>query len=762
MIETIELSNWRSHEDTELSFQSGVNGIVGAMGAGKSSVLEALTYGLYGTIPAVKSRRITLDDLIRRHPVEYETATVTVTFTVDGTTYEVERTLKRGDGTDESLLREEGSLIAGPQTGEVTDAVTDILGIGFELFTTIVYAEQNQMDFFLDLAPSDRREMIDTLLHLDRFEEARSNLVSLRNTIKSELDATRDRLKDETEAFDAESLSELRETIETKKEELEDKQEEQEAKREQLEDLTEAIEELEEKQEQDEHLDQQINRLEGTIESLQNDIEQLEDETDAAILSMNADTIEEQLDQIEEAREEWQRLQDRRDTLTKEHASLQQKIETLENKFEDLNEQKEKIEDLESVEERYEDLKDKKDAITEKIQAKKATIEQLEEQRADLEAADQQCPVCERPLDDEHRESLLEATNTGIEQAETDIDQLEEEKEQLEQEIEEVSERRDELLQYQGVDEKIEETEENRAETQEKCAEIEDELEDLEEQRGDLDPETLQEKRSNLQDAKTYLEKKEKYEKVQDRIEEMEEQREELAFDPDTLEAKKDTKNEIESRIEVLRSEIESTEDLIEEKEQRLEQLEEQKEQIKELEAECEKLEGQLDFLATLENALEETQEQMRKEFVTTTNEVMERVWNTVYPYHDYETIRLDAGEDYRLVLEDQRGETIPVEGEVSGGERHTAAFTLRIALATVLTPDTRLLILDEPTHNLDEQAIEQLGETLRNTVDGYMDQVFLITHDEELESAVTGSLYRLQNTAETNGVTRIDSPYQD
>jgi ABC-type lipoprotein export system ATPase subunit len=47
------------------------------------------------------------------------------------------------------------------------------------------------------------------------------------------------------------------------------------------------------------------------------------------------------------------------------------------------------------------------------------------------------------------------------------------------------------------------------------------------------------------------------------------------------------------------------------------------------------------------------------------------------------------------------------------------------------------MLILDEPTHNLDEIAVKNLIEIIHENVSEFIDQTFIITHDERLaESA--------------------------
>ena len=89
MIEKIILKNWKSHHETEIEFEEGVNALIGTMGSGKSSVLEGIVFALYGTTPSHNSRDITLDDLIRRSPSKAEKAELELFFSINGDSYSV-------------------------------------------------------------------------------------------------------------------------------------------------------------------------------------------------------------------------------------------------------------------------------------------------------------------------------------------------------------------------------------------------------------------------------------------------------------------------------------------------------------------------------------------------------------------------------------------------------------------------------------------------------------------------------------------------
>src|SRR5260370_37994586 len=57
----LRLVNFRQHADTELEFGPGITGIIGPNGSGKTSILEAIAWALYG-VQAVRGDK----DSIRR------------------------------------------------------------------------------------------------------------------------------------------------------------------------------------------------------------------------------------------------------------------------------------------------------------------------------------------------------------------------------------------------------------------------------------------------------------------------------------------------------------------------------------------------------------------------------------------------------------------------------------------------------------------------------------------------------------------------
>jgi DNA repair exonuclease SbcCD ATPase subunit len=193
------------------------------------------------------------------------------------------------------------------------------------------------------------------------------------------------------------------------------------------------------------------------------------------------------------------------------------------------------------------------------------------------------------------------------------------------------------------------------------------------------------------------------------------------------------------------------------EKKKLIDEIENRKKMLEDYKQEIRKINAISDQLRFLGNALEATQEQLRKDFVSSVNEAMQSIWSELYPYRDIYSIKLGIeGGDYVLQLQDSTG-WIPVDGNASGGERSMAALALRIAFSLVLAPQLRWLVLDEPTHNLDSRSVEELANVLRERITKFVDQVFIITHDPSLENAVSGYLYRFDREKEKDGHTKVN-----
>jgi len=167
-------------------------------------------------------------------------------------------------------------------------------------------------------------------------------------------------------------------------------------------------------------------------------------------------------------------------------------------------------------------------------------------------------------------------------------------------------------------------------------------------------------------------------------------------------------------------------------------------------------LEANVEKLNYFNNALQAAQSELRTNLIETINQAMESIWQQIYPYRDFVSAKMHVDEgSYELQVKTRAGNWVRVEGILSGGERSAAAICIRIAFSLVLTQNLSWLILDEPTHNLDSNAVRTLSEMMQSKLPEMVGQVFVITHDNDLKKAASANLYVLERDKDSDSVTK-------
>ena len=142
--------------------------LVGPTGAGKTSIIDALTFALYGSVPRLDDRRA-VAPVISQNLTE---ARVRLDFSVGGQEYtavRVVRATKAGATTKEARLQRGSEVMAG-EAREVTAAVEAVVGLGFDHFTKCMSLPQGQFAQFLHAEPRKRQDLLVRLLDLGLYD----------------------------------------------------------------------------------------------------------------------------------------------------------------------------------------------------------------------------------------------------------------------------------------------------------------------------------------------------------------------------------------------------------------------------------------------------------------------------------------------------------------------------------------------------------------------------------------------------------------
>ncbi len=766
MIKSIELINWKTHKRTVMNFQRGVNVLVGVMGAGKSSVIDGISFGLFGTFPSLNQRRTNTENLISNRPNIENDAQVKISFNVGNDEYTVTRKISKNEATSAKLQKNGNYLQA--QSARVNEEIESLIKVNYDTFSRAIYAEQNRIDYFLELAKSERKKQIDQMLGLDSFAKAEENATSLVNSIKSVI-ADEEQVLAQTDIKELkaqlEKLAKERQALEKEQMELADQRKEKGLNMERLEKQLSGIKS---KYEKSKKLEKEIAELSSRIETLRKEVKKINE------LGTESKEIESEFiakSKIQEKHDaEIKRLRKTESDIIKAIADSEAIVKVNEKKAAEMERLLESIKgkSLEEIKKKTElSGKEIQDSIKERASFN-GRREELKKWVGELAEHISKCPVCERELDENTRKLLLNQKNNAVLELDSKIKALDEHITKSERqlaesgkELENVSLANSKLADYKDVNETISKNRAYAMEHKEKRATANDEIEKLTKEREKINTEL-----NEINIKRDSIKRKEKYEieikESSDALEKRIKETKEAKFDEKELYKLQDTITKESSILSDINSKIKSNERYSGSLDTQISDKAKSIANLNMLQERIESRRGQISNMNRFRTALVETEAQLRNNLVTSINALMQDIWSELYPYADYSSIKLNARkDDYLLEAStgtDEGGKRnwIEIDGIASGGERSTACLAMRIALAMVIVPNLRWLILDEPTHNIDENGINKFIEVLGSSLPKVVEQIFIITHDNALKNISSARVYSLERNKDKNEYTSV------
>lgn len=679
MLRSIELRNFKAHEELAADFVEGVNFIYGPNGAGKSSLLEAIAVALYGSkwIQKVKARWA---DLVRRGAAE---ASIQLAFVgIDGVEYVVARRFgQSGSISSGTYLLADGKPAArGDQ--DVTAAVAKALGLGVEEFANLAYIRQGELRRILA-----EPDYIDRLFRLDEFDW----LDEVLRDVLSDVSRRRERASGRLEELGrrAEDLSKRAVELEAQS---------AEARRE-AEGLAQYFQLYKKAEEELGGLRERAAALEQEAKSLKSLVERLEEEL--VELDVELDRKSEELKELER--------------LEGELASLPRPDPAVEARYYEAK----RVVDLLAAA----DLKRARSFRPEELEAARREVEELKARRADVlaklglarevlkvagRASGGRCPVCGGPLTEEtvrrHEEEAkaleeeLRRVEARIYEAESAVRRLERDREEylkvkdyLSVDLAEARRRLEELKRLYEAQRDLER---RRAEISARLAardRIERELRGLEARRAEVE--------RRLGEARRRLEE------VEGQLSALRPRLAELGKSYEELRAKAEAYLKAASRAEELARQLGSVKA----------ELERVSKELEAARAEAERHGGAEERGKAARSALRDVKPVARRILIESVNAELNGVFLKLRHNESLRSAELAQIDDrYYVVVSRSDGQRFR-HTELSLGEANLAALALRVALARALLGRPPFLILDEPTEHLDETHRRRIVELVRD-----------------------------------------------
>lgn len=394
-LKRIKLSNIRSYESNEIEFPEGSTLLSGDIGSGKTSILLAIEFGLFGLQPGQKGT-----SLLRNGAKE---GGVEIEFEVDGKNVFIERKLKRGKSISQDTCY---AIIDGDKKEisvmELKALVLDLLNYPKEfskkqnmLYKFTVYTPQEEMKQIIQQDSETRTNTLRHVFGIDKYKKVLENTSILLSKLREEkrgkegltanLESDKSELlikenELETKQYNLVSFekdlfekSEKRKIIQEEKDELSKKQEEKIKFKQEIEKLNLTIS----------HKKDSISNNQRTIEQLRSQLNELQN------IQFDEIKISENQNKIEALKKERQELSDKNLELSSQISSLNMKIQ--EN-------------------------------------------ESLKSKIAHLET----CPTCLQNVDEGYKNNMLERANREISESKERIETLNSEKKTFQEKISEI------------------------------------------------------------------------------------------------------------------------------------------------------------------------------------------------------------------------------------------------------------------------------------------------------------------------------------
>ena len=783
IIRRLILNNFRRFRHLDLTdLPVGLIGIIGENGSGKSTILEAVGWALYGTY-ALTDR--TGKEGVKTQGVDADSSCeVELEFEMAGDTYKVIRRLQGKRAIAQAFVYKNGKdeAVAEREDG-VNTYISKLFGMDRNTFFASVFARQKELDLLTSQDPAQRQQIIRRLLRIDLID---LSIKEIRQDCrqKKELAGNLKGMFTDVTAITAQ-IEELLEkkkllvkqqkTNEEKFESMKTELKVTKAKKQELEAKSKAFQQthtsLVRIEKEIQGKSEQSNKRAAELEELNTEkkelvkIEPKEEEYLSVIKAL--EKFEDVRGLHEEKKGLEKDLSERLDDLSKVTQGRQKLIESL-SRYKGLADKKEKLQDeLKNERADYKSISKEINTLSAKSEACSVSIQQLEEKKKNIKklGPKSKCPECFQDLGANY-ERILEHFYEEIEK------QCRIEKE-LDARIKEQKAKAEVAEKKIGA---IETNLEVLHEDEKKESGIKSNIQ-VEEKRLTALTESIKKKKARITDIGAIQFSEDKYEELKKKSKELvrphervmelrtttaripvlakdlkilneeiaklekektakEKEKKDINFSEKELDVAADVYEKLQSKvhdqeidIEKIKHEIDMARAEITSKETEIKRQEEMQKKYKTADSEAKKLE-----------VLEDLMDKFRQNLASRIRPMMiARTSQLVAGTTEGRYAAVDVDEEYNVYVYDGT-ERFPIK-RFSGGEQDLVNLCLRVAISQIISEQNsrtgiNFIALDEIFGSQDAGRKENILKALNN-LSGQFRQIFLITHHEDLKDSM-------------------------
>ena len=388
IIHKVKLKNIRSYEDGEIEFPEGSVILSGDIGSGKTSVLLAIEFALFGLQPGQKGA-----SLLRTNKEE---GSVTLEFEVDGKQIVLERGLKRGKSVNQSIasLCVDDSM-KNLSVTELKNFVLSLLNYPKEfakktnlLYKFTVYTPQEEMKQIILEDPEVRLDTLRHIFGIDKYKRIKENTDIITSKLREQAREYTGMIKD----IEEKKISLEKEKLNVKS--LENQQHDNKAR-------------LNEKKSCREKIEREIKQVEDKIEEKKR-YEKEEEKTRVMLLGKQ-----------EQVR-----------SLLKEKLQLEAQVEESKSLVFNEKEFSLLLENVSELEKSKEQENKVYVEILSKINSLKSKISESEKLKSQISVL-KMCPTCFQTVDQSYKQNVLRKFEEDILMSDRKISELEKEKQKF-------------------------------------------------------------------------------------------------------------------------------------------------------------------------------------------------------------------------------------------------------------------------------------------------------------------------------------------